>query len=339
MTPFDVKPFKLMIGAALAAAMSLSLAEAEELRIAGVVSGGVESAWDRAFMESVKRVAAAKPYGLDITFDYTENVSYDQAEQVYRTYAESGKYDIIFGDGGYADAVEQVMGDYPDTLFVVSGSGNKPLGKNGYLVYLHLHEPAYLLGLLAGGMTKSKVVGVIGTFPADDANDQINAFFRGAKSVDPAIKGKVTFIQSWYDPPKSTAATVAQAAAGADYIYQLAPAFEGCVQKKIGCFGNFADMSDAAPEVIVASSTAQWDPLVNYVIDQWREKKASGKPYDAPLDPVWFPMAKGGLDISPYNAWEDKIPPEVKKKVADARAAILDGSLKVPLEIGEPKSD
>jgi basic membrane protein A and related proteins len=50
-------------------------------------------------------------------------------------------------------------------------------------------------------------------------------------------------------------------------------------------------------------------------------------------------MAKGGLDIAPYHVWDDKIPDDVKKKVADARAAILDGSLKVPLELGEPKSD
>ena len=334
-----MKLLKLTISTVAGLLFGLSAAAAEELHIAGVVSGGVESAWDRTFMESVKRVAAAKPYGLDITFDYTENVQYDQAEQVYRTYAESGKYDIIFGDGGYADAVEQVMGDYPDTLFVVSGSGNKPLGKNGYLVYLHLHEPAYLLGLLAGQMSKSKVVGVVGTFPADDANDQINAFFRGAKEIDPAIKGKVTFIQSWYDPPKSTAATVAQAAAGADFVYQLAPSYEGCIEKKIGCFGNFADMSPSAPEAIVSSSTSQWDPLVMYLIDQWKAKKESGKPYDAPMEPVWFGMAQGGLDIAPYHAWDDKIPTEVKRKVADARAAILDGSLKVPLEMQEPKSD
>ena len=76
-----------------------------------------------------------------------------------------------------------------------------------------------------------------------------------------------------------------------------------------------------------------------YLIDQWKAKKESGKPYDAPMEPVWFGMAQGGLDIAPYHAWDDKIPAEVKKKVADARAAILDGSLKVPLEMQEPKSD
>ena len=50
-------------------------------------------------------------------------------------------------------------------------------------------------------------------------------------------------------------------------------------------------------------------------------------------------MAKGGLDIAPYHAWDDKIPADVKAKVAAARAAILDGSLTVPLETFEPKSD
>jgi basic membrane protein A and related proteins len=330
---------KLLLAVALAGLAGLSSAASEELKIAGVVSGGVESAWDRAFMDSVQRVVAAKPYGLDITFDFTENVSYDQAEQIYRAYADSGKYDIILGDGSWADAVEQVMVDYPDTMFVVAGSGNKPLGANGYWIYIHGHEPAYLLGMLAGGLTENKVVGVVGTYPADDANDQINAFFAGAKSMDPSIKGKVTFIQSWYDPPKSMSATVAQVAAGADFIYQLAPAYEGCLAKQIGCFGNFADMSPSAPEAIVSSTITGWDPLVMYLIDQWRAKKESGGEYDAPMEPVWFPMAKGGLDIAPYHAWEDKIPADLKEKVAAARAAILDGSLTVPLDTSEPKSD
>ena len=75
-------------------------------------------------------------------------------------------------------------------------------------------------------------------------------------------------------------------------------------------------MSPSAPEAIVSSSTAEWDPLVMYIIDQWRAKEESGKPYDAPLDPVWFGMAEGGLDIAPYHAWDDKIPAEVKAKVA-----------------------
>ena len=94
-----------------------------KLRIAGVLSAGKEAPWETSFINSMDRVIAAKPHGLDIQIDYTENV-YDNAEQVFRTYAETGDYDIIFGDTAYADAIEKVKGDFPNILFVMSGSGN-----------------------------------------------------------------------------------------------------------------------------------------------------------------------------------------------------------------------
>ena len=196
-----------------------------KLRIAAVLSAGKESPWEKSLIDSLNRVIAAKPHGLAITVDYTENV-YDNAEQVFRTYAETGNYDIIFGDTAYADAIQKVMGDFPDIMFVMSGSGNRGLGNNAYWIFVHLHEPTYVMGEVAGRLSKSNVLGVVSTYPAEDTNDQINAFIAGAKAANPAIKVKVSFIQSWFDPQKSNEATNAQIAAGADQIFEMSGAFE-----------------------------------------------------------------------------------------------------------------
>src|SRR4051794_36388020 len=87
-----------------------------KVKIAGVLSAGKEAPWETSFINSMNRVISAKPHGLDIEVDYTENV-YENAEQVFRTYAETGDYDIIFGDTAYADAIEKVKADFPDIMF------------------------------------------------------------------------------------------------------------------------------------------------------------------------------------------------------------------------------
>lgn len=330
-----------LFGGLSALIMMAAAAQAEnptKVKIAGVLSAGKEAPWETSFINSMNRVIAARPHGLDVEVEYTENV-YDNAEQVFRTYAETGEYDIIFGDTAYADAIEKVKGDFPNIMFVMSGSGNRGLGDNAYWVFIHAHEPAYVMGEMAGKLTKSNVVGAVSTYPAEDTNDQLNAFFAGAKSVNPNVKQKITYIQSWYDPTKANEATAAQIAAGADMIYQMSGTFEVCEQKEIGCFGNYVDMSAFAPKSVVASATVNWDPQIDWVIDQWWNAKTTGAKFDAPKDPKWFTWKEGSGDVVVGQGWAAKLPEDVKKMMDDSIAAIKSGAKQVELDLSEVKSD
>ncbi|PZF77550.1 BMP family ABC transporter substrate-binding protein [Aestuariivirga litoralis] len=330
-----------LFGGLSALVLMAAAAQAEnptKVKIAGVLSAGKEAPWETSFINSMNRVIAARPHGLDVEVEYTENV-YDNAEQVFRTYAETGEYDIIFGDTAYADAIEKVKGDFPNIMFVMSGSGNRGLGDNAYWVFVHAHEPAFVMGEMAGKLTKSNVVGAVSTYPAEDTNDQLNAFFAGAKSVNPNVKQKITYIQSWYDPTKANEATSAQIAAGADMIYQMSGTFEVCEQKEIGCFGNYVDMSAFAPKSVVASATVNWDPQIDWVIDQWWNAKTTGAKFDAPKDPKWFTWKEGSGDVVVGQGWAAKLPEDVKKMMDDSIAAIKSGAKQVELDLSEVKSD
>src|SRR5262245_53413748 len=139
-----------LTGIALAASAMMSTAWAEpptKLKIAGILSAGKEAPWETSFVSSMDRIIAAKPHGLEIEVNYTENV-YDNAEQVFRTYAETGEYDILFGDTAYADAIEKLKNEFPNIMFVMSGSGNRGLGGNAYWIFVHAHEPAFVMGQL-----------------------------------------------------------------------------------------------------------------------------------------------------------------------------------------------
>jgi len=330
-----------LFGGLSALVLMAAAAQAEnptKVKIAGVLSAGKEAPWETSFINSMNRVIAARPHGLDVEVEYTENV-YDNAEQVFRTYAETGEYDIIFGDTAYADAIEKVKDEFPNILFVMSGSGNHPLGGNAAWVFVHAHEPAYVMGEMAGKLTKSNVVGAVSTYPAEDTNDQLNAFFAGAKAANPNVKQKITYIQSWYDPTKANEATSAQIAAGADMIYQMSGTFEVCEQKEIGCFGNYVDMSAFAPKSVVASATVNWDPQIDWVIDQWWNAKTTGAKFDAPKDPKWFTWKEGSGDVVIGQGWTAKIPADVKAMVDNSIAAIKSGAKQVELDLSEVKSD
>ena len=308
------------------------------LKVAAIFGAGVENAWTRAWIESFERVKAEKPFGVEMKLDYTENVYGDKALTVLEAYAESEEYGIIWFHSSATDEIESIRDDYPDTLFVVTGSGNRAIGGNHYLLYAHMHEPSYLLGVIAGSMTKSDVLGVVGLFPADDVNDQVHAFRNGARSVNSNTKMKVTFIESWYDPAKASEAANAQIA-GADFILQLGESFETCKQKKIVCFGNYVDLNSVAPGVVMTSTVTKWDPQLNFVIKEWRDHFVDGKAYNAPMTKIWYPMSENGSDIAPFHNFEGKIPKAVKAKVEKIRSDIISGKYKVKLDMTMPKSD
>lgn len=309
------------------------------LNVAAIFPAGVENAWVRSWVDAFERVKAKAPGGLELSLKYTENVYSDTAPGVLRAYAEAGQYDVIWAHSSYSDEVEALKDEFPNILFVTVGAGNRPLGGNSYLIYMHLHEQAYLAGIFAGQTTKSNVLGAVGLFPADDVNDVINAFRAGAKSVNPDSKLKVTFIESWYDPAKASEAANAQIAAGADIIFQLGESFQVCQEKKIMCIGQYIDAAKIAPTVVPLSVMVNWEPQISYVIDQWKAHKESGQPYDAPMESVWFSLAQDGGSLSGYGEFDAKIPEAVKASVIKAGEDIKSGALKVELNTALPVSD
>ncbi len=310
-----------------------------DLNIAIILSAGVESPWDGTLIDSLNRLKEAKPHGLSINWEYTDPLWGDDAGDAMRLFAESGAYDIIWAHSTYSDQVKKMKDDFPEIMFVVVGSGNEGLGGNQYWVYKRVHEAAYALGVMAGKMTKSNTLGVVGSFPADDVNDEINAFFNGARSVNADIKQKVAFIESWYDPAKASEMTSAQIATGADIIFSLAANFKPCEEAGILCFANFGDQHKFSPTTVLSSALAFWDPDLTWIVDEWWANKTEGKAFSGNTEIKWFGIADGGAGIAPYYDLADKVPADVQALVAQTIADIASGALEVELDVSAPASD
>ncbi len=334
---------KLLI-AFMVAAMALSLAlpafaAKTEVRFAIILDTTIEEAWAATFIQALDRVAKTKPHGLKVSYKYVENISTTNAERVMKSFANTGKYDILlFHSGQYQDAVNAIGAQYPKQLVVVSGSGYKPKGGNILHLDTYAHEPAYLMGMMAGMMTKKNMVGAVAAFPYSNINLPVNAFFAGAKSVNPKCKQVVTYLETWFDPAKAKESAAAQIAAGADFIFaERFGVFEAAREAGIFAFGNKKDEHSAAPDVVLSSAISLWDADLKHAIDLWY--KNDGKGYSISAKTYVATMAEGGSALAPYHSLESKVPQNVKDAIAKAKADIMSGKLKVPYNKSKAQSD
>jgi basic membrane lipoprotein Med (substrate-binding protein (PBP1-ABC) superfamily) len=142
-----------------------------------------------------------------IDYVYSENISNTDYERVMREYAEQG-VNLIVGEAfGVEQPARAVASEYPEIAFLM-GSSLPPVEPNFATFDNFIQEPSYLSGIVAGLKTKTNKIGMVGGYAIPEVNRLMNAFKAGALSVNPDVKFSVSFINSWYDPPKATLAPI-----------------------------------------------------------------------------------------------------------------------------------
>ena len=183
-------------------------------KVAAIYTLPVEQQW---ISRIHKALNTSKARG-DIEYVFSESVKNTDYERVMREYADKGM-DLVVGEVfGLERGARKVAKDYPGTAFLM-GSSFGPTGNNFSVFDNWIHEPSYLTGMIAGAMTKTNKMGVVGGYPIPEVNRLVHAFMDGVRAVNPDVKFMVTFIGSWYDPPKAKESAFAQIERGADILY------------------------------------------------------------------------------------------------------------------------
>ena len=320
--------------AAEEAAAEQAAAAPSEIDMAMLVVGTKEEGWYATFIDSVNRVSASNKYGITVNLEILEGIPFVEGERVIRDLAQTGEYEIIVGHSTFVDGVAANKADFPDTLFVYSGSGNDDHegGDNAYWIDVFIHEPAYLAGIIAGHMTETNRISGVAAYPFPNVNAPLNAFVDGARSVNPDIEvAGVTYIESWFDPATASAAAEAQIANGADVIYaeRFGPFAAAEDAGNVRAVGHFTDQLSLSP-VVLTSAVAQWDTAFSDVLDAWYDYTVHGVPYNSPPQRIVYQSMVD--DGSALGSIAEDIPADVLAAVEAARAAILAGELVVPLK-------
>jgi len=185
------------------------------------------------------------------------------------------------------------------------------------------YEGAYMAGVIAGRMTKSQTLGVVGSIPIPEVIRNINSFTLGAQSVNPKIRTRVVWVNEWFNPPKETEAAQSLINQGADVLFQntdSSAVLQTAAKNQKLAFGWDSDMTAYAPEAHLASAIINWAP---YYIQATREaldgtwKGGTG---------IWWGVKEGAIDIVSIS---DKVPAETKEQVEKIKAGLKDGSFSI----------
>ena len=319
-------------GTALIAAMSsLPVMASGKLKVAGIYTVPTQQKWVARLHLALD--AAAKRGEID--YVYSESTANTDYVRVMREYCDSGVNMIVGEAFGISKEARKVADDYPEIAFLM-GDPFKPHGNNFSVFDNYIHEPCYLMGIVAGHMTKAKKMGMVGGFAIGEVNRLFHAFMNGAKSVKPDIEFKVTFIGSWYDPPKAKEAAFAQIEAGCDILYaERAGVVDACREKGILAFGNVNDMNkeENGTDVVVTSALWHMEGAIDHALAKVKSGNFSSEEYHD-----WTMMAKGGASLAPYYEFESKIPSAVKEQIDTLSDNIKKGKFTVEINDAEPKS-
>lgn len=323
----------LKLAAAAAGALLLSAgAQAQapaKTKVAAIYTVPVEQQWVSRIH---KALTAARDRG-EIEYTFSENVTNADYERVMRQYAEQDNKLVVGEAFAVEAAARKVAKDYPQTAFLMGSSG-KPQQPNFSVFDNYIQEPAYLTGMIAAGMSKTGKIGLVGGYPIPEVNRLMQAFIEGAKEINPKTEFTVTFIGSWFDPPKAKEAAFAMIDKGADVLYaERFGVSDAAKERGKLAIGNVIDTQPQYPETVVASALWSMEPTIDEAL-----KQVKAGTFKAADFGQYSLMKHKGSSLAPLGTFESKIPADLIAKVQAKQKAILDGSFSVQVNDKEPKS-
>jgi basic membrane protein A len=319
----------LALAAALAAAApGLALAQAK-LKVAGIYTVPFEQQWVSRIHKALNEAAARG----EIEYKASENVANADYERVMREYATGGNQLILGESFAVEAAARKVARDFPKTAFLMGSSG-KPQAPNFSVFDNYIQEPAYLTGMIAGGVTRTNKIGMVGGFPIPEVNRLMHAFMAGARETNPKVEFTVSFINSWFDPPKAKEAAFAMIDKGADLLYaERFGVSDAARERGKLAVGNVINTQDKYPETVVASALWNMEPTVAAAIRKVKDGKFTAEDYGH-----YSTMKFKGSELAPLGTFEKKVPADLMAKVKAKEKAIQDGRFSVKVDDSQPRS-
>jgi len=317
----------LAVAAGLGLLATAGVAAAERIKVAAIYTLPVEQQWISRIHKALNTAAERG----DIEYVFSENVANTDYERVMREYAEQGQQLIVGEVFGLERAARKVAKDYPETAFLM-GSSFGPVAPNFSVLDNWIHEPSYLTGMVAGSMTESNVIGMVGGYAIPEVNRLMQAFMDGAREVNPEVRFIVNFIDSWYDPPKAKESAFAMMDAGADIMYaERFGVSDAAVERGVKAIGNVIDTSADYPGTILASALWHMEPTIDKAI----ANVAAGTFEAADYGQYSFMAYGGGSMVLDKSL----VPGDVVSAVTAKEEEILGGLFRVNVNDARPQSD
>lgn len=293
----------------------------QPLKAAWVYVGPVgDAGW--TYAHDLGRKAVEAEFGDKVKTSFVENVPEGaDAERVIRDLAKQGNKVIFATSFGYMEPMHKVVKDFPDVRFE-HATGYK-VADNMRTYDTRFYQGSYIAGVIAGRMSRTGTLGFVGSFPIPEVLRNINAYTLGAQSVNPNIKTRVVWVNSWFDPIKESEAAQTLINGGADVLLQNTDSTAVLqTAEKAGkyAFGWDSDMSAFAPRAHLGSAIGDWSNYYKKSIKEaidgsWKGNVGS-----------WWGVKEGQNNVIKIAG---VVPAETKARVEEIKAGMRSSTFEV----------
>ncbi|HEY8279671.1 MAG TPA: BMP family ABC transporter substrate-binding protein [Bdellovibrionota bacterium] len=301
---------------------------ASDLKVALVLDKGGKD--DKSFNAAAfaGSTKAEKEFGLNVKeVEATDDAA---IEGMIRSFAQK-KFDLVIAIGfSMAEAVRKVASAYPNLKFALVDA--EVVQPNVRSLMFEEHQGSYVVGALAGLLTKSNQVGFLGGMDVPLIRRFEMGFEAGLKKTNPKAKLVANFVgvtpEAWNNPAKAKELALSQYSQGADIVFAAAGAsnfgaFDAAEDKKKFAIGCDSNQNWVKPGFVLTSMLKRVDQAVYQVIKDSVNGKFTGGTHR-------FGLKDGGVDyaLDQYN--EKLVPADVRKKVDQIKKEIIAGKIAVP---------
>ncbi len=300
-----------------------SVAPPKTMRVALVTPGSVSDvAWNAGAFAGLNQIHDS----LNIDISHVEARTPAEQEEALRSYAAQG-YTLVFGHGfEFQDPAERVAKEYPGTVFAIT-SGQRVSGKVVPLVF-RIHEATYLLGMLAGGLTRSGKIGFIGGMELPPIVRGYEGWLEGARAVRPDVDSRLTWLNSFDDAAAGKEAALAMIRLGVDELHHNADGAAlgifSAVRETAGVhlYGANADQASLAPDQVPASAVINLPKAMLMLARQVASDSFTPRVES-------FGLKSGVVHVAMNAVFQDSIPASLMERVRAAQDSIIAGTLTV----------
>ncbi len=294
---------------------------------------------DKSFNDAAFRGLQEAKDSLGIEYEYIEPGAGTDREAALRQLASRKNIALIFGIGFiFTDDITAVAKEFPDKMFACVDytiDPNRTIPPNLVALEFREEEGSYLVGALAGLMTKTNVIGFVGGMQSPLIRKFEIAYKAGARSVNPQCTVLIGYAgitgDAFKNPGKGKELALGQYAQGADIIYHASGVtglgvFEAARQVHRFAIGVDSDQYHEAPGYVLTSMTKVVDKAILETIRSFMQSKFQGG------REVTFGLASNGVDYVYDEHNRMLIPDDVHAKVEAIRARIISGEILVPFQ-------
>ncbi len=296
---------------------------------------GSKGLGDRSFNDIQHKglISALKTHNVTIVYKTSKKDTYGSYKKALIELADKERCDLVFvGEGyGMAPVVNKIAPNYKKTHFVVMDFIAKKL-KNVSSTTFAQYEGAYLAGVLAALMTKTKKIALIGGVNIPVVKEFEYGFLGGVKYINKKIETKITYItkkpnmKGFNMPQKAKTIADSLYKSGYDIIFSVAgksgiSIIESAQENKKYVIGVDTDQDYIAPGFVLTSVMKRMDNVIVDIAGRYMKSELKGK------KTYHYKIKNGGISLSPMTFTKDKIPSSVHDKIVKVMTKIIDGDI------------